>query len=138
MAFKLFSTLTFRWPVKVMEPDPKRPGKHVEHEFEAIYKILPPEQIEASVEKRKAILAKIQPETSLDEMKLIQTELEAHDFEALREVLDGWDKIVDEDDRAIPFTDTNLRQLYKIDRIHKAFEHSYQEAISQDRARLKN
>ncbi|MBP1844757.1 hypothetical protein J2046_003024 [Rhizobium petrolearium] len=150
MTFKLFSELTFPWPVKVMEPDPAKPGKHILREFEVTFAILPPERIQASRDARLAILKKMDRKTvgedgveeplGLDELKLIQAELEEHDKAAVQDVVRGWSKIVDADDgdKPIPFTDATFRALYAIERVKMGLLNAYEEAISQDRARLKN
>ena len=137
--FKVSSTLTFPWPVKVIEPDPDNAGTLVEREFTARFKILSPERIKASNSKRMAILEKTKSETALKKLKQIQAELEAHDRSAVLEVLDGWqDDIVDENDKPIPFNEANFNSLYAHDRIRSAFGRAYQDAISEDKARLKN
>jgi hypothetical protein len=148
MTFKLSSELTFPWPVKVMEPDPTKPGTHVLREFEVTFAILSPEKTKASAEARRAILKKAERTTKgengqeepigLDEMKLIQAELAAHDEAALKDIIRGWSKIVDDSDNPISFTDVTFRQLYAYDRIRAAMLTAYDEAISQDRARIKN
>lgn len=148
MTFKLFSELTFTWPAKVKEPDPKKPGKHILHEFEVVFAILPPEKIKASAEGRREILKKMDRPTvdadgneepmGLDEMKLIQAELKAHDEEALKEIIRGWNKIVDENDAPIQFSDSSFREIYAYERVRVAMLTAYEEAINQDRARLGN
>lgn len=151
MTFKLFSELTFPWPIKVMEPDPAKPGKHVLREFEAIFAILPPERIKESQDARREIVKKmdrkvINEETGeeepigLDELKVIQAELAAHDEAALKDIIRGWSKIVDADDgdKPLPFNDATFRAVYAIERVRVAFLKGYEDAISQDRARLGN
>lgn len=137
--FKVMSTLTFPWPVKVIEPDLSDAGALVEHTFTARFKILPPERIKASNAKRLAILEKTKTETALRKLKQIQAELEAHDRAAVFEVLAGWDEdLVDQDEKPIPFTEANFNAIYAHARVRSAFGRAYEEAISEDKARLKN
>lgn len=137
--FKVSSTLTFPWPVKVIEPDTDNAGVLVEHTFTASFKILSPERIKASNDRRLAILEKTKAETSLKKLKQIQAELDAHDRRAVFEVLAGWEEdLIDENDKPIPFSEANFNAIYAHARIRSAFGRAYQEAISEDKARLKN
>jgi hypothetical protein len=136
--FKLSSELTFPWPVKVIEPDPKHAGKLIEHEFQVIFAIIDPDDAKKSAEERRTILAKMKPETELGELKVIQAELSAHDEKALRAVVRGWENIIDDDGKPIKFTDVTFRAAYAHERVKVALIRAYEEAISQDKARLGN
>lgn len=139
MTFKLSSELTFSWPVKVIEPDPKRPGKLIEHEFTAHFAIIDPAQAKETDAKRRALLQQITPDTDLEDLKDLQSLLEAHDFAALDEVLRGWGSdLIDDDGKPIPYNSTNLKMVYAFPRVKNAFNRAYQEAISEDKARLGN
>ncbi len=90
MAFKLMRELVFKWPVKVMEPDPESPGQYVEKTFTAIMAIIDPEKVKASNEKRLQILSENAIEKDFAKLKKLQARLAKHDEEAMREVLRGW------------------------------------------------
>lgn len=137
--FKLSSELTFPWPVKVIEPDPKKAGKLVEHEFTAIFAILDPEAVEASLAARRAILAKMHPESTLEELKAVDEELTVHDRAALFEILRGWgDDFIDADEKPIRFTQAMFNEVIKHKRVRNGLIRAYEEAISEDKARLGN
>ncbi|SEH22528.1 hypothetical protein [Rhizobium sp. NFR12] len=136
--FKLSSELTFPWPVKVIEPNPGSPGELIEREFEVIFAILDPEVGRKRTAERRAILAKMTPGMELDELKVIQEEIHAHDQTALQEVIRGWSSIVGDDDKPIAFTDVTFRAVTAHERVRIGLVRAYEEAISQDKARLGN
>ncbi|MFD1330259.1 hypothetical protein [Mycoplana ramosa] len=136
--FKLSSELTFPWPVKVIEPDPVKAGTFAEYEFQVTFAIIAPDKAKASAEARNAIIARSTPESTLDELKAIQAELELHDSKALEDVVRGWKDIVGEDDKPLPFTPENLATVSQHARVRAALIRAYQEAISEDKARLGN
>ncbi|MCI9864879.1 hypothetical protein RHIZ_02850 [Rhizobium skierniewicense] len=138
MSFKLSSELTFKWPIKVIEPDQGTPGKLIERTFMGHFVIPDPALVKESDAKRRAILEKITPDTDLPELKNLTALLEAHDFSALNDVLRGWHDLIDDNDAAIPFNSENLKRVYAHPRVKSAFTRAYQEAISEDKARLGN
>ena len=136
--FKLSREVTFPWPVKVIEPDPAKAGRLLEHEFEATFAIVDPKVTKARNEERKAILRRMADETPLEELKAIEAEVDEHDFVTLKTYLRGWSNIADDDGRAIPFNDDTLRAVYAHARVKNALVRAYQEALSEDKARLGN
>lgn len=136
--FKLSSELTFPWPVKVIEPDPKKAGKLIEHEFIAIFAILDPERIEASLAARRAVLAKMHPEATLEELKELDEELKLHDRTALFDILRDWSDLLDDDGKPIRFTQAMFNEVIKHKRVRNGLIRAYEEAISEDKARLGN
>jgi hypothetical protein len=138
MAFKLSSELTFKWPVKVMEPDQGTPGKLIEREFTAHFAIIEPDLAKEADKKRIALFQQIEPDMSSAELANIQALIDAHDFDSLSQVIRGWHGIVDDDDKPIPFNSDNLKMVYAHNRVKNALRRAYQEAISEDKARLGN
>lgn len=136
--FKLSHEVIFSWPVKVIEPDPSKAGRLLEHVFEATFAIVAPETNRARDDERKAILARMVGDTPIDELKAIEKELDEHDFSTLKTYLRGWSKIADDDGRPIPFNDDTLREVYAHARVKNALIRAYQEALSEDKARLGN
>lgn len=136
--FKVVPNLTFWWPVKVLEPDPERPGKLVTQEFEAEFKLLDREEAKASAEKRRQIMARVSPDLDEETLKAIADELDAHDKAAVRRVLVDWRDVVDGKGQPIPFEDQTFNALYNMDRVRAALNRAYAEAISEDKARLGN
>lgn len=138
MAFKLSSELTFKWPVKVLEPDQGTPGKLIEREFTAHFAIIDPEQSKETDKQRVALFEQIKPDMDVKDLREVQALIDAHDFTALSQVMRGWHGIVDDDDKPIPFNSDNLKMVYAHDRVKNALRRAYQEAISEDKARLGN
>ncbi|WP_107339186.1 hypothetical protein [Agrobacterium pusense] len=138
MAFKLSSELTFKWPVKVLEPDQGTPGKLIEREFTAHFAIIDPEQSKETDKQRVALFEQIKPDMDVKDLRDVQALIDAHDFNALAQVMRGWHGIVDDDDKPIPFNSDNLKMVYAHDRVKNALRRAYQEAISEDKARLGN
>lgn len=138
MAFKLSSELTFKWPVKVLEPDQGTPGKLIEREFTAHFAIIDPEQSKETDKQRVTLFEQIKPDMPVKDLRDVQALIDAHDFAALSQVIRGWHGIVDDDEKPIPFNSDNLRMVYAHDRVKNALRRAYQEAISEDKARLGN
>lgn len=138
MAFKLSSELTFKWPVKVLEPDQGTPGKLIEREFTAHFAIIDPEQSKETDKQRVALFEQIKPDMDVKDLREVQALIDAHDFTALSQVMRGWHGIVDDDDKPIPFNSDNLKMVYAHDRVKNALRRAYQEAVSEDKARLGN
>ena len=136
--FKVVPNLTFWWPVKVLEPDPDKPGKLIEQAFEAEFKLLERSEAKASAEARRQIMARVSPDLDEETLKAIADELEAHDKAAVRRVLVDWREVVDGKGNPIPFDDQTFAALYNMDRVRAAFNRAYAEAISEDKARLGN
>lgn len=138
MAFKLSQELTFPWPVKVIEPNPRIPGKLLEQEFIAQFALIAPERAKARDAERLAILEQVTPETEGEELRKINEALHAHDLQALTDVLRGWDGILDDDDNAIPFNPETVEIVLAHTRVKNALLRAYRESISEDKARLGN
>lgn len=138
MAFKLSSELTFKWPVKVLEPDQGTPGKLIEREFTAHFAIIDPAQAKEADNQRVALFEQIKPDMSTKDLADVQALIDAHDFSSISQVLRGWHGIVDDDDKPIPFNSETLKMVYAHDRVKNALRRAYKEAISEDKARLGN
>lgn len=136
--FKVVPNLTFWWPVKVLEPDPERPGKLIEQEFEAEFRLLDRKETKASAETRRQIMARLSPDLDEASLKAIADELEAHDEGTVRRVLVNWRKVVDDKGNPIAFDEKTFAALYDMDRVRAAFNRAYGEAIAEDKARLGN
>ncbi|PKR90869.1 hypothetical protein CXZ10_05835 [Pleomorphomonas diazotrophica] len=136
--FKVVPNLTFWWPVKVYEPDPDKPGKLIEQEFEAEFRLIDRAEAKASAEARRQIMARLSPDLDEEALKAIGDELEAHDKEAVRRVLVGWRNVVDDKGNPIAFDEKTFGELYNMDRVRAALNRAYAEAIAEDKARLGN
>ncbi|MGY5789052.1 hypothetical protein ACXHXM_01975 len=136
--FKLVKNLTCWWPVKVMEPDPDAPGKMIEYEFEIEFEIIDRDEAKSFDELREGVLATAEKDQSAANMKKVEKELDSINQASFRRVIKNWRGIVDEDRKPITFTEEAFAAAMKHDRIRVAINRAYQEAISQDKARLGN
>ncbi len=137
--FKLSDSLTFPWPVKVIEPHPTDAGKHAEHVFTVLFRMPPPEEAEQSVKARRAIVEQLVEGLSDKEVAAIGEALTAHDEAQLRALIVGWrDDVVGEDDQPLPFTAENVARVLAYPRVQRALIRAYNEAIVEDQARVKN
>lgn len=136
--FKLVANLTCWWPVKIMEPDSDRPGKYIEREFEVEFQILDREETRRIDDLRVELLKTAEKDTSDEGLRKSQAELDAYDMKAFRRVLKNWRGIIDENDNPVPFTEEAFAAAMKHDRVRVGLNRAYQEAISQDKARLGN
>lgn len=133
--FTFVETLTFWWPVKVLEPDPAKPGVLVEKEFEIQIELPDPDEAKAEAKQRRDILAKML-DASGDELDGVQAELDLFDAQlGLKRVRD-WRNIQDETGTSLPFS--LFPQVFKHDRIKSAVTRAYIDSVSEDRARLGN
>lgn len=136
--FKLSSELTFRWPIKPIEPDPESPGMLIERKFIGIFKTIAPKKAKASDKARREILKRATADATVETLTQANADLSAHDLAAVRDVLIGWEEIVGDDDNPLPFNDETFAAVYAHDHVRAAIVKAYAEAISQDKARLKN
>lgn len=134
--FKFVETLTFWWPVKVLEPDPANPGRLVEQEFEALFELPDPDLKKARADRRKTILQKIADAKTADDVEAAQAELDAYEEQVALETVKDWRKIIDQNDKPVPFG--LFPKIYRNDRVKAAIARAYLDAISEDKARLGN
>ncbi|WP_457587287.1 hypothetical protein [Ensifer canadensis] len=137
--FVLSDTFTFPWPVSVLEPDPENAGKLLEHKFNARFELIDREEAIATDRARIEIVLRMAGENDPGKMQQLREQLVAHDQASICRVLRGWDEdLCDENEKPIPFNDKTVSAVLKHDRVHHALQRAYQEAISEDKARLGN
>lgn len=137
--FILAPSYVFPWPVNVLEPDQDNPGKLVEHTFTARFELISRDEAIATDRKRTEIVLKMAGVDDPDALFKIREELDAHDRVAMLRVLRGWeDDLCDENRKPIPFNDATVSAVLNHGRVHAAFNRAYQDAISEDKARLGN
>lgn len=130
--FKLQSSLSCWWPVKVKEPDPKKPGKFIEHQFEAEFHIITRDEASRRNAARSAILDK------KGDNKDILAEIEAFDDRAYHATILNWRDVVDDDDKPLEFSAAALDAALQHNRVRAALNRAYEEAVSLEGARLGN
>lgn len=137
--FVLSETFSFSWPVSVREPDPDNPGKLLEHSFTARFELLDRDEAIANDRARVEIVLRLADEGDPGQLQQIREDLAAHDRASILRVLRGWgEDLVDFKGEPIPFNEATVQAVLKHDRVHHALQRAYQEAISEDKARLGN
>ncbi|MGR9345843.1 hypothetical protein ACU8NW_14665 [Rhizobium leguminosarum] len=136
--FKLVQNLTVWWPVNVIEPDPDKPGSYVEHTFDVELEILDRDYAANRDKMRAELLKSAEKDPSEENLKRVQAELEEFDTASFTRVIKDWRGVVDEKEKVIPFTNQTFAAALKLERIRIGLNRAYQDAISQDKARLGN
>ncbi len=136
--FKLVQNLTVWWPVKVIEPDPEKPGSFVEHTFEVELEILDRDYSKNRDAMRVELLKTAEADPSEENLKRVQAELDAFDTASFTRVVKNWRGVIGEKDEVIPFSNETFAAALKLERIRVALNRAYQDAIDQDKARLGN
>lgn len=110
----------FKWPVRIPVPEDRRA---VTREVTGIFKTVPPERVQQIV--RQAIA---------DFGAAADTDGEAlqanADLRLLREVLVGWDGIVDEDKQPLAFADETREALLAVPYVRGAFVDAYNQGAN--------
>jgi len=102
----------FKWPVRIPVPED---GRAVAREVTGVFKTVAPERIQQIVQEAIAGIRGDDAE-----------EMQANaDLRLLREVLVGWDGIVDEDKQAIAFSDETREALMAVPYVRGAFVEAY-------------
>lgn len=87
---------------------------------------------------RGELLKSAEKDPSEENLKHVQAELEEFDTASFTRVIKNWRGVVDEKEKVIPFTNETFAAALKLERIRIGLNRAYQEAISQDKARLGN
>jgi hypothetical protein len=135
--FVLRKNLTCRWPVTVTEPSPDDAGATIESEFTVDFLIIDREQREANDKAREALLEELQKETDPEALKVIRDKLTAFAMDRYCEAILGWSGI-EADGKPFEFSSAALQQLLANDYVRRAIDAAYNEAVTLDKARLKN
>lgn len=144
--FKLVKNLTAWWPVTVLTPDDENPGTLKEEAFEAQFLILGREERKTLQDERDALIAELpKSEDFLQDFaaatakgKEIAAKIEAHDREMFHRIVRCWRGVVGENKKTIEFSSEMLDMALGRDDIRAGFNEAYQEATSNDKARLGN
>jgi hypothetical protein len=101
MSFVLKQSATYKWPVTIVLPVDG--GRREKFTFDAEFRRLPQTRINEIIRTaRLAERGKLDPED------------EIQDQDGAKEILAGWDGVVDENGKAVPFSEGSLAQLLEI------------------------
>jgi hypothetical protein len=147
--FKLVRNLAAWWPVTVIEPDPVNAGQLVERAFEAEFLILGKSELKAHNDHRSHLVRQLVDEITVLRdasnkesqevlVRSIEAKIEAHDREMFHRLVTNWRDVTDENDKPIAFSAEALDMALDQERIAAGLKQAYEEAISNDKARLGN
>ncbi len=147
--FKLVKNLAVWWPVTVLEPDPENPGTLLERAFEAKFVIRGKDEMKPHNDKRsdlaKRLMQAIKTAGTADDIdaageaiEALQAEIEAHDRQMYHLMVSNWRGIIGDDDQPIDFSAEALDMAISLDRVRDGLNRAYQDAVSNDKARLGN
>ncbi|MDQ0454656.1 hypothetical protein [Rhizobium paknamense] len=144
--FKLVPTLTAWWPVSVLEPDNDNPGTLKEATFEVELVIRGKDELKPYDDQRADLINRLPSaedyatdlRAASDAATRVRAEIEDHDRRMFHLMVSNWRGVVDADDQPLPFSPDTLDMALGFDRIRVALNRAYEEAVSNDKARLGN
>jgi hypothetical protein len=144
--FKLVKNLAVWWPVSVLEPDNDNPGTLKEFTFEAEFVIRGKDELKSYNDARDALLQQLPGaddyaadyKAAAQKASEIGTQIEAHDQSMFHLMVTDWRGVIGADDQALPFSADNLDMALGLDRVRLGLNRAYDEAVSNDKARLGN
>ncbi|MBW8283525.1 MAG: hypothetical protein K0M55_07980, partial [Rhizobium sp.] len=84
--FKLVDSLTAWWPVKVLQPDPDKPGKMKEFDFEIEFEIIDRDETKRMDEQRAELIKQAEADPSEATLRRVQDALEEVNLASFRRV----------------------------------------------------
>jgi hypothetical protein len=144
--FKLVKNLAVWWPVSVLEPDNDNPGTLKEFTFEAEFVIRGKDDLKSYNDARDALLQQLPSaddyaadyKAASEKASEIGAKIEAHDQSMFHLMVTDWRGVVGADDQVLPFSADNLDMALGLDRVRLGLNRAYDEAVSNDKARLGN
>jgi hypothetical protein len=145
--FKLVKNLATWWPVTVLEPDDSNPGTLIERTFQAQIVIRSRDEAKALQEKRNALLKQLPGSedylkdyaAATAKAEEINAAIDAHDREVFHLNITNWKDVVAYDgETPLAFSSEALDMALNLDRVRLALVAAYDEAVSNDKARLGN
>jgi hypothetical protein len=124
MSFKLNQSETYDWPVPLLIPTDN--GKKIKANFDATFRRLTQTRINAIVRQAKAF----------ERSRVYDEEAELQDQDTAREILAGWNGVLDDDDEQIPFSESALNKMLDIPTVAAQIVRAWFESI--DIAKRKN
>ena len=145
--FKIVKNLAIWWPVSVLEPDDDNPGTLVEKKFQAQFLIRSRDEAKALQEERNALLKQLPGSddylkdytAASAKAEEVNAAIEAHDNKVFHLNVTNWKDVVADDGKTqLPFSSDALDMALNLDRVRLALVKAYDEAVSNDKARLGN
>lgn len=144
--FKIVPQLTAWWPVTVLEPDNDNPGTLKEFTFEAEFVIRGRDEMKPYHQEKNGLMRQlptgddILKDRAAAEAKAdkVAAKLEAHDLKMFHLMVKNWRGVFDEKDNPLPFTAETFNLALNQERIRAGLNKAYDEATSNDKARVGN
>lgn len=145
--FKVVKNLAVWWPVTVLEPDEDNPGTLIENEFQAQFVIRSRDQAKALQEERNTLIKQLPGSddylkdyaSASAKAEEVNAAIEAHDNKVFHLNVTNWKDVVADDGKTrIAFSPDALDMVLNLDRVRLALVKAYDEAVSNDKARLGN
>ena len=144
--FKIVPQLAVWWPVTVLEPDNDNPGTLKEQTFEAEFLIRGREEAKALQDERNAFSVQLPgPDDYAKDFAAasakaaeINKTIEAHDRKVFHLSITNWRGVTDANDNPMSFTADALDMALNLDRVRLGIAKAYEDAVSNDKARLGN
>ena len=146
--FKVVKNLAIWWPVTVLEPAEDNPGTLVEKKFQAQFVIRSRDEAKALQDERNALLKQLPGSDDYLEdyaaasakAEEVNAAIEAHDNKVFHLNITNWKDVVYDNDESMPmlFSSDALDMVLNLDRVRLALVRAYDEAVSNDKARLGN
>lgn len=124
MKFTLAKKVRYWWPVTVRMPDPETPGKIVEQQLKVLFE----------PKSRDEALAAQDDYAQLDTARARAE----HEHTELKDVVKGWDDVVDDDKSPVPFTEETISAALQLSWFRTGVYAAYAESLNGQEARLGN
>ncbi|MBY6091077.1 hypothetical protein [Maritimibacter alkaliphilus] len=124
MKFTLAKSIRYWWPVTVRMPDPNTPGKIIEQQLKVLFE---PKGRDEAIAAQDAYAALGSVRERAD-----------HEHAELRDVVKGWDDVVDEDRNPVPFTEEAIQAALQLSWFRTGVYNAYADSLAGQEARLGN
>jgi len=123
MKFVLAAAVSYWWPVTVRIPDPENAGAVIEQKLKVLFE---PEDQDAALEQAEIYAGLATPKERAE-----------HEHRQLARVVRGWDDVIDEEKKPVPFTEDNFRAALQQRWFRDGLYRGYAESLNGE-ARLGN
>lgn len=122
--FKLADAARFKWPVTIRRPSDTEAGEMVEETFTGLFRALPREETSSFI-------------TQMREARGVE-EISDIEIAQIVAVLEGWEEVVDDKGKPVPFSADTLAAANRWVWFREAVAKAYTAAVNGGSARLGN
>lgn len=124
MKFTLAKNMRYWWPVAVRMPDPHTPGKIAEQQLKVLFE---PKGRDEAIASQETLAALNTAKERAD-----------HEQSELKDVVKGWDDVVDDEGTPVPFSDEAITAALQMSWFRTGVYSAYADSLSGQEARLGN